>query len=163
MLVAAHNPCPCGYLGDRERPCTCLPGQVAKYSKKLSGPIIDRIDLHVEVPRLKFDKLTEEKVAESSSEVRAKIEAVRKIGQERYAGLPYSTNAEIPAQDIKRFCPVDQTTQDLLRNAVDRMHLSARAYHRILKLARTIADVENSAPIQMTHVAEAIQYRQKSE
>lgn len=163
MLIAACNPCPCGFFGDRERQCVCMPGQIAKYRKKLSGPIVDRIDLHVEVPRLKFDKLTEERVATPSSEIRATIEQVRKRERARFAGLGYSTNAEMPVQDIKKFCAVDSQTQDILRNAVDRHHLSARAYHRVLKLARTIADLAAVEHIRQNDVAEALNYRPKSD
>ncbi|MDO8505954.1 MAG: YifB family Mg chelatase-like AAA ATPase [bacterium] len=163
MLIAARNPCPCGFFGDRERQCTCMPGQIARYSKKLSGPIADRIDLHVEVPRLKFDTLTKEAVATSSSDIRAQIEKVREIQRARFKGLGYRVNAEMPVQDIKKFCAVDSTTQDLLRNAVDRMHFSARAYHRVLKLSRTIADIEGAEQITQNHVAEAINYRPKSD
>ncbi|OGL64988.1 magnesium chelatase [Candidatus Uhrbacteria bacterium RIFCSPLOWO2_01_FULL_47_24] len=163
MLVAARNPCPCGYFGDREKPCTCMPGQIAKYSKKLSGPISDRIDLHIEVPRLKFDKLTEERVATPSSEIRAQIETAREIQRERFAGRNYGTNAEMPVQDIKTFCAVDASTQDILRNAVDRLHLSARAYHRVLKLSRTIADLVGAPSIAQGHVAEALQYRPRND
>lgn len=163
MLIAACNPCPCGYLGDREKQCVCMPGAVSKYRKKLSGPIIDRIDLHVEVPRLKFDKLTSEVVAEPSEKIRAQIEAVREIQRQRFSGRGYTTNAEMPVQDIKRFCEVDSATQDVLRNAVDRMHLSARAYHRVLKLSRTIADLAGVERIEQNHVAEALNYRPKSD
>lgn len=163
MLIAACNPCPCGFFGDRERQCVCMPGTIAKYRKKLSGPIVDRIDLHVEVPRLKFDKLTEEAVAMPSSEIRAQIEAVREIQRARFAERGYTTNAEMPVQDIKNFCAVDTTTQDLLRNAVDRLHFSARAYHRVLKLSRTIADLANAQSIEQNHVAEALNYRPKTD
>lgn len=163
MLIAARNPCPCGYFGDRERPCTCMPGLIARYSKKLSGPISDRIDLHVEVPRLKFDKLTEERVATPSAEIRVQIEAAREIQRHRFVGRGYMVNAEIPAQDIKKFCAVDSGTQDILRNAVDRLHLSARAYHRVLKLARTIADLAGAETIRQNDVAEALNYRPKSD
>lgn len=163
MLIAARNPCPCGFYGDRERKCTCMPGAIARYSKKLSGPMSDRIDLHIEVPRLKFDKLTDEAVATPSSEIRAQIETVRDIQRARFADRGYTTNAEMPVQDIKKFCAVDTTTQDLLRNAVDRLHFSARAYHRVLKLSRTIADLAGVEQITQNHVAEAINYRPKTD
>lgn len=163
MLIAACNPCPCGYLGDREKPCVCMPGQVAKYRKKLSGPILDRIDLHIEVPRLKFDKLTSEAVATPSAEIRAHIEEARTVQRRRFADRGYTTNAEIPVQDIKKFCEVDEQTRSTLRNAVDRMHLSARAYHRVLKLSRTIADLAGVERIEQNHVAEALNYRPKQD
>lgn len=163
MLIAARNPCPCGFFGDREKPCTCLPGTIARYGKKISGPIADRIDLHVEVPRLKFDKLTEEKVAPASEMYRKTIEQVREIQRQRFENSSYATNAEMPAQDIKKFCKVDDKTQELLRNAVDRLHLSARAYHRILKLSRTIADLAGTESIEQLHVAEALNYRPRQD
>lgn len=163
MLIAACNPCPCGYLGDREKPCVCMPGQVAKYRKKLSGPILDRIDLHVEVPRLKFDKLTEEAVATPSATIRAQIEQTREIQRRRFAERIYTTNAEMPVQDIKMFCAIDERTREVLRNAVDRQHLSARAYHRVLKLSRTIADLAGAERIEQNHVAEALNYRPKTD
>lgn len=159
MLIAACNPCPCGYRGDREKQCVCMPGQVTKYRRKLSGPIQDRIDLHVEVPRLKFDKLTEEVVATPSATIRAQIEKARQIQRARFADRGYTTNAEMPVQDIKKFCAVDESTRATLRNAVDRQHLSARAYHRILKLSRTIADLVGAERIDQNHVAEALNYR----
>ena len=163
MLIAACNPCPCGYLGDPERRCTCMPGAVAKYRRKLSGPIQDRIDLHVEVPRLKFEKLTAEAVAEPSEPIRLRIAQARQLERQRFHGLGYLTNSEMPPQDIKKFCAVDEQTRDLLRNAVDRQHLSARAYHRVLKLSRTIADLASAERIEQNHVAEARNYRPKAD
>ncbi len=163
MLIAARNPCPCGFFGDREKPCTCLPGTIVRYGKKISGPIADRIDLHVEVPRLKFDKLTEEKVATPSDTYRKTIEEVRALQRERFQGLGYTTNSEMPAQDLKKICAVDEKTQELLRSAVDRLHLSARAYHRVLKLSRTIADLAGVEKIAQSHVAEALNYRPKAD
>lgn len=163
MLIAACNPCPCGYFGDREKHCSCMPGAIARYTKKLSGPIADRIDLHVEVPRLKYDKLTAEKVSTPSSEIRNRVEQARAIQLERFKDSGYRTNSEIPVQDIKKFCQIDEQTNDLLRNAVDRLHLSARAYHRVLKLSRTIADLGESKHIEQNHVAEALNYRPKQD
>ena len=161
-LIASQNPCPCGYYGDLERPCTCAPGQISNYQKKVSGPIIDRIDLHVEVPRIKFDKMSSETLAESSAKIRERVEAARQIQSQRFKYSKLSSNSEMRPQEIKEFCRIDEPTTGLLRNAVTQLHLSARAYHRILKLARTIADLANSEHIQMAHVAEALQYRPKS-
>jgi len=161
--VAARNPCPCGYAGDPKHPCTCSAGQVIKYQKKISGPLLDRIDLVVEVPRLKFDKLTEEKVAEASEQIKQRVEAARQRQVQRFNGSTTKINSEIGVAEIKTVCRVDSDTQNLLRQAVDKMHLSTRAYHRTLKLARTIADLAGADNIAMGHVAEALQYRPKME
>jgi len=163
VLVASQNPCPCGYFGDSEKECHCSPTQILRYRKKISGPLLDRIDLHVEVPRVKFEKLADEEVAESSKNIRARVQAARERQLERFSKLKILTNAEMSAQQLKTFCPVDATGQDLLRRAMDEYHLSARTYHRILKVARTIADLAGSEQILPQHLAEAIQYRVKSE
>jgi len=159
ILIAAQNPCPCGFATDPQRNCTCSPAQIIKYQQKISGPIIDRIDLHIEVPRLSFEELSKEKVAESSSIIRKRVEKARLIQSQRLADLPIMYNTEMRSQDIKEFCKIDSQTQEILRNAVNQFHLSARSYHRILKLSRTIADLENCAKIKATHLAEALQYR----
>ncbi|MDD5340831.1 MAG: YifB family Mg chelatase-like AAA ATPase [Patescibacteria group bacterium] len=159
ILIAAQNPCPCGYASDSERHCTCTPYQIIKYQKKVSGPILDRIDLHVEVPRLSFEKLTTEKVAEESEQIRKRIEAAREKQKERFKDFKIMYNSEMRPQEIKQFCVVDNQCSELLKNAVNQFHLSARAYHRILKLARTIADLEGSEAIRIQNVAEALQYR----
>lgn len=159
ILIAAQNPCPCGFLSDPQKNCTCSPSQIMKYQQKISGPIIDRIDLHIEVPRLSYEELTKEKVAESSAEIRKRVNSARKVQVERFKDLPIIQNSEMRSQDIKQFCQIDSQTQELLKNAVDQYHLSARAYHRILKLSRTIADLENCDKINTTHLAEALQYR----
>ncbi|MBU4331739.1 YifB family Mg chelatase-like AAA ATPase [Patescibacteria group bacterium] len=160
-LVASQNPCPCGYLSDPERDCTCSPSQVLKYQQKISGPILDRIDLHIEVPRVQFDKLASDAVAESSKEVRKRVQAARDKQAERFKDLKILTNSEMTSQMIKDFCQVDASTQDLLRTAVNQLHLSARAYHRILKLGRTIADLAGEPGIKSEYIAEALQYRPK--
>jgi len=159
ILIAAQNPCPCGYASDLEKQCTCSPSQIIKYQQKISGPLIDRIDLHVEVPRLSFEELTKEKVAESSEEIRQRILKARQIQQNRFKGKTLLYNGEMKPQQVKEFCQIDQTGQDLLKNAVNQFHFSARAYHRILKLARTIADLADSDTIKTNHLAEALQYR----
>ncbi|MFA4833746.1 MAG: YifB family Mg chelatase-like AAA ATPase [Patescibacteria group bacterium] len=163
ILVAAMNPCPCGFYGDKERQCTCAPGQIINYRKRISGPIIDRIDLHIEVPRLKFDKLTSEGRGETSEAIKVRIEAARKIQAERFKNTPFVTNSEMNSEAVKEFCQVDNSSHELLRAAVDQMHLSARAYFRILKLGRTIADLAGEEKVLTPHIAEALQYRPRVE
>ena len=160
-LIASQNPCPCGYATDTEKRCTCTPIQILKYQKKVSGPIIDRIDLHIEVPRVNFEKLQGGAPAEPSGVIRERISRVHDIQRKRFKDSGIKYNAEMRPQDIKQFCQVDQASLDLLRNAVSQLHLSARSYHRILKLGRTIADLENCDNIQSRHIAEALQYRPK--
>jgi magnesium chelatase family protein len=159
MLIAAKNPCPCGFATDKERQCTCSTGQIIKYQQKISGPIIDRIDLHLEVPRLSFEELSKEKIAEASEQIRQRVEKARDLQKDRLKNLPILYNNEMRPQDIKEFCQIDKQSQQLLKNAVNQYHLSARAYHRILKLARTIADLANCDKINISHLAEALQYR----
>jgi len=163
ILVAAMNPCPCGYLNDPDKNCSCLPNQVINYQKKISGPLLDRIDLHVEVPKVKFDKLTSGQIGESSKEIRARVEKARFIQSQRFEGLGIITNAEMSSRQTKEFCPIEKTSIELLRQAVNQLGLSARSYFRILKLARTIADLEGKEDIKTDHIAEALQYRPKME
>ena len=163
ILVAAMNPCPCGYYNDPEKQCTCAPNQVTRYQKKISGPLMDRIELYVEVPHVKYEKLTDEKISGSSNEIRERVEFARKIQIERFKNDGIITNSEMNIELIKKHCQADKEGEKLLRNAVDNLHLSARGYHRILKLARTIADLANSLSISRDHIAEALQYRPKQE
>lgn len=161
-LIASQNPCPCGYAGDTEKPCVCAPSQVLKYRKKVSGPLLDRIDLHVEVGRIKFSKMTEaEPTTEVSEQIRERVETARERQTERFKNLPIFANAEMTAREIKKFCRLDDDTLSFLRQAASQMSLSARAYHRVLKISRTIADLAGSTEIQTTHLAEALQYRPK--
>ncbi|MBU4360647.1 YifB family Mg chelatase-like AAA ATPase [Candidatus Parcubacteria bacterium] len=162
-LIASQNPCPCGYYSDPDRECICHPGQILKYQKKISGPLLDRIDLHVEVPRVKFEKLTSEISGETSAQVRERVEKARAVQNARFKDLKITTNSEMGAKDIREFCKINPQTQDLLKNAVQQLHLSARSYHRILKIGRTIADLANDEHIKTSHVAEALQYRAKVE
>ncbi|MEA3450258.1 MAG: YifB family Mg chelatase-like AAA ATPase [Patescibacteria group bacterium] len=161
ILITAMNPCPCGFSSDEEKKCTCSPLQIINYQKKISGPILDRIDLHVEVPRISFDKLSSDNRGEKSKDIKQRVEAVRARQYERFRGENIITNSEMSSEMIKRFCQVDNMSQRLLKNAVEQMHLSARAYFRILKLARTIADLAEEENIASTHIAEALQYRER--
>lgn len=163
ILVASQNPCPCGYSSDPDRKCVCSPIQIMRYQKKISGPILDRIDLHVEVPRVEFEKLAGDSLAESSKKIRARVEVAREIQHTRFRGKPIHTNSEMRNAEIREFCKLDDASVDILKAAVTQMHLSARTYNRILKLARTIADLGQSEHIKMEHVAEALQYRTKVE
>ena len=163
ILVAAMNPCPCGNATDPERICSCSPSQVVKYQRKISGPILDRIDLHIEVPRLKFEKLEGEESGETSSEIRKRVEKAREIQKERFKNSSIIINSEMNSHQIKEFCPLDEKSIELLKMAVSSMRLSARAYYRLIKIARTIADLEESENIKPEHLAEAIQYRFKSD
>ncbi len=163
MLVAAMNPCPCGFTGDSEKKCICSPTQIISYRKRISGPILDRIDLHVEVPRLNFEKLATVVPGESSANIKVRVENARIIQRHRFTDTPLVTNSEMNSEAVKRFCQVDTSSQQILKNAVEQLHLSARAYFRILKLARTIADLDAVADITAGHIAEALQYRPKIE
>jgi len=162
MLVAAMNPCPCGHAGDPERICSCSPFQVVRYRQKISGPILDRIDLHIEVPRVKFEKLEGKNIcAEKSSSIRERVENARTFQKKRFIDMKCRTNAEMTSHQVKEFCVLNNETREILKNAVTQLKLSARAYMRILKVSRTIADLENSPTIEMSHLAEALQYRFK--
>ncbi len=162
-LVASQNPCPCGYSSDPDKTCLCSQLQISKYQKKISGPLLDRIDLHVEVPRVQFEKLSTETLAESSQKIRERVEIARERQTKRLKDTPYSTNSEMKNKDIKKYCKLDEQSINILRQAVTHMHLSARGYHRILKLARTIADLDKKDNIETEHIAEALQYRAKTE
>jgi magnesium chelatase family protein len=159
ILVAAQNPCPCGYLNDPVKPCIDSPSQILRYRKKISGPLLDRIDLHVEVPRVKMEKLTEAHVAEPSDDVRSRVEKARARQEPRFIGRGIRTNAEMTNKDLKDFCPLSAETLTILKTAISQLHLSARAYHRVLKISRTIADLSDSEQILPPHVAEALQFR----
>lgn len=160
-LVASQNPCPCGYASDPEKNCICSPSQILKYQKRISGPILDRIDLYVEVPRVQFEKLQAISSGETSLEIRARVERAHARQTARFKNLKIKYNSEMRPQDIKYFCKLDSASVDLLKSATKQLQLSARAYHRILKLARTIADLDGSDNLCVNHLAEALQYRPK--
>ena len=159
MLVAAMNPCPCGYLADARKSCRCSAQQVRQYRSKVSGPLLDRIDIHVEVPSLPYRELAGTVRAESSADVRKRVQRARAIQQGRFDGASTRLNSRMTGRQLRQFCPLGEESQKLLEMAVDRLGLSARAYTRVLKVARTIADLEGEADIGPGHVAEAIQYR----
>src|SRR4051795_10923577 len=160
ILAAAMNPCPCGYHGDPAHPCRCAPLDVERYRARVSGPLLDRIDIHLEVPAVPYQDLVGGAVEESSATIRQRVERARVIQRERFRGQRgVYTNAAMSTRDLRRWCAVSAPVESLLRAAVTRLGLSARAYHRILKIARTVADLDGSAAIASSHVSEAIQYR----
>ena len=162
QLIAAMNPCPCGFNGDAVKPCTCAPAVVTKYQKRISGPLLDRIDIHIEVPRVDYEKLSGDRVGEPSECIRARVQAARNIQLKRFSQIGSTDiicNADMRIGEIRQFCKLPEDGQSLMRAAMSQLNLSARAYHRILKLARTIADLAGSEEIGSVHLAEALQYR----
>jgi magnesium chelatase family protein len=159
MLVAAMNPCPCGYYGDRSRACRCAPREVRAYQGRISGPLLDRIDIHVEVPPVRYRELAGSGTGEPSAAIRERIGQAREFQKRRFAGDGTLFNARMTDRQVREFCPLDGESRQLIEMAVERIGLSARAHSRILKVARTIADLEGGGPISASHVAEAIQYR----
>jgi magnesium chelatase family protein len=159
MLVAAMNPCPCGYLGDSIHLCNCTPPMLQRYRSRLSGPLLDRIDLHIEAPRVSHQELTGTLPTDSSQQIRQRVETARAIQRQRLQRYGLHTNSQMQTRHIKRFCPLDSAGEQLLANVTDRLGLSARSYSRILKVARTIADLAEAEQIESAHLAEAIQYR----
>ena len=160
MLAAAMNPCPCGFSTDPAKQCTCTAPQIQKYLSRISGPLFDRIDIHIEVPAVKFRELSSERSGEKSELVRKRVVAARKTQSERFEfekGI--FSNSDMNSKALKKYCPLDEDCMKLLKNAIEKLGLSARAYDRIIKVARTIADLEASEAIKTAHIAEAIQYR----
>jgi magnesium chelatase family protein len=170
MLIGAMNPCPCGYYGDPLKACTCASGMVTKYQKRISGPLLDRIDIHVEVPRVDYEKLSTDRMGEASELIRGRVEAARDRQRSRFKEdttkqngreSTLTNNADMHVSEIRKYCKLDEVGQNLMRSAMTQLQLSARGYHRVLKLARTIADLAGCDSIQSQHLAEALQYRPK--
>lgn len=159
MLIASMNPCPCGYYGNLEKNCSCKPEQIKKYLNRISGPLLDRIDLHVEVPTIHYTDLTKNRKIETSYEIKKRVTKARQIQLERYQKYAFLSNSELLPPFIDQFCEISTKSKKILEMAFEKLGLSARAYHKILKIARTIADLENFEKIQENHIAEAIQYR----
>jgi len=158
--VVALNPCPCGFFGDAKRNCTCTPTQIQRYESKLSGPLQDRIDMHLEVPALKYREMSVTRAGEPSARIKERVERARAFQANRFANRrDFRSNGRMKPRDLKIFCRPDEAAGKLLEGAVERLGLSARSYHKILKIARTIADLEQEENIKTPHVAEAIQYR----
>ena len=159
MLAAAMNPCPCGYFNDPSHECTCTPPLIQRYVSKISGPLLDRIDIHIDVPAVKYRELRSGEAVESSAEIRARVEPARRRQQERFIGTKTYANAQMMPRQIRKYCRLDAASEQMLETAMSRMGLSARAHDRILKVARTIADLEGVPEIASKHIAESIQYR----
>lgn len=159
MVVAAMNPCPCGYYGDGTNRCTCSDVKIKRYLNRISGPLLDRFDIHVEVPPVKFDELRSSEITESSAEIKKRVDGARKIQRERFKGSSTLCNAKINAEQFEKACIIDKAAEKTLKDAFESLGLTARAYDRVLKVARTIADLEQSEVIRSEHVLEAVQYR----
>lgn len=163
LLVSASNPCPCGYYGDAKRACKCLPGQIMRYQKRISGPILDRIDMHIDIPSVETQKLVEKdsRKKESSKSIQKRVQAARKMQIKRFKGTKITSNSEMSTKDVKKYCPLSPECRTMLMSAVASMDLTARSYFKVIKVARTIADLAGEKEISTTHIAEALQYRPK--
>ncbi len=159
MVVAAMNPCPCGYFGDPKHHCTCSEQKIKRYLSRVSGPLLDRFDIHVEVPPVEFEELRTKEQSEPSAAIKKRVDKARKIQQERFGGTGTTCNAKINASQFERWCEIDKEAEQTLKSAFELLGFTARAYDRVLKVARTIADLEGAEIIQSHHVLEAIQYR----
>jgi magnesium chelatase family protein len=162
-LIAAQNPCPCGYYSDSKKKCICSPSQIMRYQKKISGPLLDRIDLFTEVGRVEYEKLSADSLGESSNIIQKRVQKARDIQTARFKNLKIKTNSEMGIREIREFCKLGKSEQEFMKAAVIKMYLSARSYHRLLKLARTIADLAEAEDLNINHLAEALQYRPKVE
>jgi magnesium chelatase family protein len=156
------NPCPCGYLGDPLRDCTCQSTAIQRYQKRISGPLLDRIDIHIEAPRVDYEKLSDRRAGETSESVRGRVAAARERQRNRYAGTKLVTNADMGPKELAAHVALDSAGEQMMKAAVRQLQLSARGYHRVLKLARTIADLGNAEHVNVAHLAEALQYRARS-
>lgn len=161
ILIAAQNPCPCGYANDTDKDCVCSSGQIVKYERRISGPLLDRIDLHIEVDKVKIDKLTSRPGGEKSNSIRKRVQVARDIQNKRFEKLDIITNSEMGSKQVEDFCKTTAESQKILKNAIKQFYLSARSYFRVLKIARTIADLDGKDKIEKQHIAEALQYRPK--
>lgn len=159
MFVASMNPCPCGYYGSQDKECTCTPQAIERYMGKISGPLLDRIDIQIEVTPVKYQKLSSNTPVETSEQIKLRINKARKIQNERYKNDNIYSNSELTPKLIEKYCKLDEKGKKILENAFQKLGLSARAHGRILKVARTIADLDSKENIEVTHIAEAIQYR----
>jgi len=159
QLIGAMNPCPCGYYGDPVKTCTCSSSTVTKYQKRISGPLLDRIDIHIEVPRVEFEKLSDNRLGEPSTKIQERVERARQIQHDRFADTDTSCNSDMHPSEVRQFCQLDEPGRLLMKTAMNQLNLSARGYHRVLKLARTIADLAGEEHIKSTNLAEALQYR----
>ena len=166
ILVGAMNPCPCGYLTDPDKDCICSPRQVQNYQSRLSGPLIDRVDIFIEVPKVKTENFTiweKYENSETSKDIKNRVEKARKIQLKRFAWTKITFNSEMSTKEINKYCQLDSETENILKQAVTMMNLSARSYYRILKLARTIADLSSEENIKKEHILEALSFRKKEE
>jgi len=159
QLIGAMNPCACGWYGDPSGRCSCSPSTITRYQNRISGPVLDRIDIHVDVPRVDYEKLSGHRLGEPSANIRARVERARAIQSQRFAASKLASNADMGPAEVRQFCELDETSRSLLRTAAQQLQLSARTYHRLLKVARTIADLAGSESLEGAHLAEAIGYR----
>lgn len=159
MLIASMNPCPCGYYGAKDKNCTCTRNQISKYINKISGPLLDRIDIHIEVEAVEYKKLETKEKNETSEEIRKRVNRAREIGKQRYKEYGIYSNSELTPKLIEEYCKLGKKEREVLQNAFEKLGFSARAYTRILKVARTIADLDEKGNIELKHIAEAIKYR----